>query len=243
MPAKCCSHAGDAADSAYVVQEGSFGLVPHRAEGEAEEIVAGPGALLGELAMITPTKRLATATALEPSTVIRISRGLFLKMLEGYPETARKLRDAIGGAHAINGRARCEDVRAGDGKKNREVSGADSAAAQTSTVSVTGTWSEGCAQPRASLAILMPPTRSARAGEVQIWSSRRPLVRGLPVGDRAVAPPGIKLLRLRHEMPHRIEPVAALLEDRSASRIPPACVKRRGSSACDSRRHVRAAPR
>ena len=87
--------AGDAADSAYVIQEGSFGLLPQRAEGEAQEVVAGRGALLGELAMITPTKRLATATALEPTTVIRISRGLFLKMLEGYPDTARKLRDAI----------------------------------------------------------------------------------------------------------------------------------------------------
>jgi CRP-like cAMP-binding protein len=70
-------------------------LVAHRAEGEAQEFIAERGALLGELAMITPTKRLATATALEPSTVIRISRGLFLKMLEGYPEAARKLRDAM----------------------------------------------------------------------------------------------------------------------------------------------------
>ena len=85
-------YAGDTADSAYVIQEGSFGLVPRD---EGEEIVAGRGTLLGELAMITPTRRLATATALEPSTVIRISRGLFLKMLEGYPETALKLRDAL----------------------------------------------------------------------------------------------------------------------------------------------------
>jgi CRP-like cAMP-binding protein len=88
-------YAGDAADSAYVIQEGSFVLLPHRAEGEAQEMVAGRGTLLGELAMITATKRLATATALEPSTVIRISRGLFLKMLEGYPDTARQLRDAM----------------------------------------------------------------------------------------------------------------------------------------------------
>ena len=94
-PGEVLFRAGDAADSAYVIQEGSFGLVPRRAEGEAEEVVARRGALLGELAMITPTKRLATATALEPSTVIRIARGLFLKMLEGYPDTALKLRDAI----------------------------------------------------------------------------------------------------------------------------------------------------
>ena len=85
--------AGDQADSAYVIQEGSFGLLPQRAQSDDQEIVAGRGALLGELAMITPTTWLATATALEPSTVIRISRGLFLKMLEGYPETALKLRD------------------------------------------------------------------------------------------------------------------------------------------------------
>ena len=45
--------------------------------------------------MMMPNKRLATATALEPSTVIRISRGLFLKMLEGYPEAALQLRDAM----------------------------------------------------------------------------------------------------------------------------------------------------
>ena len=88
-------YAGDAADSAYAIQEGSFGLLPHRAEGEADEVIARRGALLDELAMITPTKRLATATALEPTTVIRISRGLFLKMLEAYPDTARNLRDAM----------------------------------------------------------------------------------------------------------------------------------------------------
>ena len=87
-------HAGDTADSAYVVQEGSFRL---ETEGDSgmREVIARPGSILGELAMITPTTRLATAIALEPSTVIRISRGLFLKMLEGYPETALHLRDAI----------------------------------------------------------------------------------------------------------------------------------------------------
>jgi CRP-like cAMP-binding protein len=105
-------YAGDQADSAYVIQEGSFGLVPDRAEGEAREITAGPGVLLNELAMITPTKRLATATALEPSTVIRISRGLFLKMLEGYPDTARRLRDAMS-ARTDQWTREMENVRAG----------------------------------------------------------------------------------------------------------------------------------
>jgi CRP-like cAMP-binding protein len=104
-------HAGDAADSAYAIQEGSFSLQPQRAEGEAQELIAGRCALLDELAMITPTKRVATATALEPATVIRISRGLFLKMLEGYPDTARKLRDAMA-SRSDQGMREMQNVRA-----------------------------------------------------------------------------------------------------------------------------------
>jgi CRP-like cAMP-binding protein len=84
----------DIADGGFVIQEGSFSL---KANGSSrtEEMVAGPGTLLGELALLAETRRPATATALEPSTVIRISRSLFLKMLEGYPEAAQKLRDQL----------------------------------------------------------------------------------------------------------------------------------------------------
>ena len=57
--------------------------------------MVGPGALLGELALLADTIRPITATAAEPSTVVRISRSLFLKMLEGFPEAARRLRDTI----------------------------------------------------------------------------------------------------------------------------------------------------
>ena len=87
-------YAGDLADAGYLVQEGSFLLEPDR-PGKGDEIIAGAGALLGELAMITDTVHTATATAQESSIVIRISRTLFLKMLEGYPEAARKLRDGM----------------------------------------------------------------------------------------------------------------------------------------------------
>jgi CRP-like cAMP-binding protein len=81
---------GEAADAGYVVQEGSLSLAPVR--GETEPVAVGPGTLLGELALLTETTRPVTATALEPSTVIRIARSLFLKMLEGYPEAAVRLR-------------------------------------------------------------------------------------------------------------------------------------------------------
>ncbi len=86
--------AGEPADCAYVVQEGSLDL---RAEavGGVRELVALPGTLLGELALLTATRRPATATAREPSTVLRIPRSLFLKMLEGYPEAAVKLQEQL----------------------------------------------------------------------------------------------------------------------------------------------------
>ena len=87
--------AGDTTDCGFVIQEGSF-VLSSAAKGVPDTVV-GPGMLLGELALIAETKRPATATAREPSTVIRISRSLFLKMLEGYPDAAEKLRQQIAG--------------------------------------------------------------------------------------------------------------------------------------------------
>ena len=84
--------AGDTSDCAYVVQEGSFDL---RGDAGGAKLVVGPGTLLGEMALIAETQRPASAVAREPSTVIRISRSLFLKMLEGYPEAAYKLREQL----------------------------------------------------------------------------------------------------------------------------------------------------
>jgi CRP-like cAMP-binding protein len=87
--------AGEIADAGYVVQEGSFRLVLDGAANNEAAIIVGPGTLLGELALITETKRPQTATATEASSVIRIARPLFLKMLEGYPDLAYRLRNSI----------------------------------------------------------------------------------------------------------------------------------------------------
>jgi CRP-like cAMP-binding protein len=84
---------GEAADGGYVIQEGSFSLT-HERNGVAP-LTVGAGTLLGELALITETTRRVTATAREPSTVMRIPRTLFLKMLEGYPDAANRLREDI----------------------------------------------------------------------------------------------------------------------------------------------------
>ena len=85
-------YAGELADGGYVVQEGSLVLEPGTLS-EGQEITVGPGTLVGELALLTNTVCQATAIAKEPTVVVRISRNLFRKMLEGYPAAAEKLRD------------------------------------------------------------------------------------------------------------------------------------------------------
>lgn len=87
-------YAGELADAGYVVQEGSLLLEPGTFS-EGREFVVGPGTLVGELALLTDTVSSATAIAKEPTTVVRISRNLFRKMLEGYPGAAERLRDLM----------------------------------------------------------------------------------------------------------------------------------------------------
>jgi CRP-like cAMP-binding protein len=101
--------AGEPSDGGYLVQEGSFRLQPNGPAG-AREIIAEPGMLLGELALLSATVRPATATARGPSVVIRISRSLFLKTLQSYPEAAVKLRDQIAARVAETGKE-ISDVR------------------------------------------------------------------------------------------------------------------------------------
>jgi CRP-like cAMP-binding protein len=80
---------GDEADSGFVVQRGAFRVD----NGLGAEVVAGPGTLIGELALVVPMRRPSSALALEYSTVIRIARSLFQRVLESDPAAARRLRD------------------------------------------------------------------------------------------------------------------------------------------------------
>jgi CRP-like cAMP-binding protein len=82
---------GDDADGAYVIQDGRFKL----SSNDGNELTVGPCTLLGEVALFSETRRPATARALEPSTVLRIPRFLFVRMLDSFPEAARKLREIL----------------------------------------------------------------------------------------------------------------------------------------------------
>jgi CRP-like cAMP-binding protein len=84
-------NAGDDADAGFIVQRGAFRID----DGGGAELVAGPGALIGELALVVAMQRPSTATALERSSVIRIARSLFQRVLESDPAAARRLRDEM----------------------------------------------------------------------------------------------------------------------------------------------------
>jgi CRP-like cAMP-binding protein len=82
-------NAGDEADAGFIVQRGAFRID----DGGGAEMIAGPGALIGELALIVGMPRPSTAIALENSSVIRVARSLFQRVLESDPAAARRLRD------------------------------------------------------------------------------------------------------------------------------------------------------
>jgi CRP-like cAMP-binding protein len=88
------NYAGEIADGAYLVREGTLLMEPGTfSDGSAYTV--GPGTLIWELALIKEMAVPATAIAKEPTVVIRLSRGLFRKMLEGYPDAAQNLHEIL----------------------------------------------------------------------------------------------------------------------------------------------------
>lgn len=81
-------------DCAFVVQDGVFALSIDP-ENSQRVIEAGPGTMLGEFALLTDAARPLSAIAQQPSTVMRISRSMFMKILDNDVEAAIRLRDYV----------------------------------------------------------------------------------------------------------------------------------------------------
>ncbi|TGT78869.1 cyclic nucleotide-binding domain-containing protein, partial [Mesorhizobium sp. M8A.F.Ca.ET.161.01.1.1] len=82
-------------DSAYVVVSGLIALYREQGGERVPIGTAGPGAMLSELALIADTRRLTSASAAADSEVIRLSRKMFRRILEEYPELAVQLHERI----------------------------------------------------------------------------------------------------------------------------------------------------
>ena len=85
----------DEADSAYVVISGRIALYREADSNHVVINTAGPGAILGELALIADTKRLTSASAAIDSQVLRLNRKMFRRILEEYPDLAVQLHQRI----------------------------------------------------------------------------------------------------------------------------------------------------
>ena len=84
---------GEPSDGGYVVTQGAVAMIED--ETRTADAIIGPGGLIGEIALITETKRPATAIAREPTHVLRISRAMFRRTMEEYPELAKRLANDL----------------------------------------------------------------------------------------------------------------------------------------------------
>ena len=83
------------ADCAYVIASGEVDL--YRTIGKGRQLLktVGAGALLGELALIAPTRRKTGAMAKTDVLTIRLNQSLFRRILVEYPEVAAKIHQRL----------------------------------------------------------------------------------------------------------------------------------------------------
>jgi CRP-like cAMP-binding protein len=85
---------GDRSDAGFILLSGAIAL-DEKNDGSPPAHIVRPNSLIGETALIVETERRATAIAREPSTVLKISRELFHRVLREYPQSAQRLRAAM----------------------------------------------------------------------------------------------------------------------------------------------------
>jgi CRP-like cAMP-binding protein len=84
----------EVSDSGFLVLSGSFQIdaPSHR---DSTALVITPYSLIGEMALLTATERPATVTAREPSTVLKIPRTVFHRVLKEHPKSAIRVRASL----------------------------------------------------------------------------------------------------------------------------------------------------
>ena len=86
----------DESNGGFVVLSGQIALDPSD-DGRSASQFVGPDALIGEMALITETRRSVTAIARQPSVALWISRALFHRVLREFPGSAARLQAVIEG--------------------------------------------------------------------------------------------------------------------------------------------------
>ncbi len=88
-------HAGAYADGGYVISSGTVQILSDDSEDQKTVGQYGRASLIGELAMISEGNRNCTAIAKDRVELVVISRILFRRMLQEYPELAESIHARI----------------------------------------------------------------------------------------------------------------------------------------------------
>ena len=82
----------DPGDALYMIEEGSVEISVMAANGRKLSLnVMRPNEMVGEIAVLDGGPRTATATVMEPSTLLRVTRPALLKLMREHPEVAANL--------------------------------------------------------------------------------------------------------------------------------------------------------
>lgn len=85
---------GEKSHAAYLILTGVIVLDMGR-EGFRQAQFVGPGALIGERALLTETQYSVTGKTSEPTVALKISRDLLRQVLDEFPHSAVAMRDYV----------------------------------------------------------------------------------------------------------------------------------------------------
>lgn len=77
---------GEVPDAAYVILQGEVEFLAQTGEGISTIGKDGPGAMIGEVAVLCDAKRFTSARALTPLSVMRINKDCLLRMIQDSPQ-------------------------------------------------------------------------------------------------------------------------------------------------------------
>lgn len=89
-------HEGDPGDTLHLVAKGHFGIRMHTTLGDVAMVrVLGPGEFFGELTVVSPGPRIATASALSTAETLSVRREQFAELELRFPKIDRVLIEAL----------------------------------------------------------------------------------------------------------------------------------------------------
>ena len=105
-------NAGDAADAAYIIIEGSVEISVPTPAGPIVVNTLGNNEILGEIAIFGDVPRTATAKALSKLETLKISKELFIKVVRENPDAAIELIKILA-ARLVNTTSQLTRTRSG----------------------------------------------------------------------------------------------------------------------------------